>query len=220
MTLKSMITGALVSVAAVAASGSANADPCVTASLATYIGLPTGCTIGDKTFSAFNYMQVLDGPAAADVTVVPISGQFGFNFQSAWNAAPGTITDDILGFTAAVTDGTALISDAHLALLGSPDGGTISVGESVYNAATGVLLGTLDAHLPPIGTDVGDITFSPVNAVIISKDIDIVGAASGTAVVSLSQITQTVTQVPEPASLAIFGVSLFGMGAIRRRFRR
>jgi hypothetical protein len=223
--MKSVMAGALVSLATVAGSGGANAAICATDTLANYIGLgAAGCTIGDKTFFGFNYSQVIDGPTAAMVTVVPIAGQFGFNFQSAWNAAPGAITDDIMGFSVARTAGIALISDAHLALLGSPDGGTISVGETVSNAANGALLGSLMEHLPPFGGDVGDVMFAPVNTVIISKDIDVVGAATGVAVASLSQITQTVTQtpgVPEPASLAILGVSLLGMGvAYRRRFRK
>jgi hypothetical protein len=223
MMAKSVIAGAAVSLAMVAASGVADAALCVTDTLATYIGLgAAGCTIGDKTFFGFNYSQVIDGPTAAMVNVVPIAGQFGFNFQSAWNAPRGTITDDIMGFSVVGPPGTALIRDAHLALLGSPDDGSISVGETVSNFANGVLLGGLSEHLPPLGSDVGDVMFAPVNGVTISKNIDVVGAVTGAAVVSLSQITQTITQtdVPEPASLAILAISLLGMGAAYRRSRK
>jgi hypothetical protein len=53
--MKSMMAGALVSLAAVVSSGSTNAAPCGTTTLDNWLVSGFSCTVGDKTFSGFTY---------------------------------------------------------------------------------------------------------------------------------------------------------------------
>jgi len=53
--MKSMMAGALVSLAAMVASGSANAVPCGSTTLDNWLVSGFSCTVGDKTFSGFVY---------------------------------------------------------------------------------------------------------------------------------------------------------------------
>ena len=53
--MKSMMAGALVSLPAVVASGSANAAPCGSTTLDVWLVSGFSCTVGDETFSGFAY---------------------------------------------------------------------------------------------------------------------------------------------------------------------
>ena len=57
-----------------------------------------------------------------------------------------------------------------------------------------------------------------VASITVIKDIELLSDSS-TDPATISFVNQTFSTVPEPASLAIFGVSLIGLGVIRRRRR-
>jgi hypothetical protein len=76
MMMKSVMAGALVSLAAVAVSGSANAAVCG-GSLASFVNpdgssIPgTSCTVEDKTFSSFTFSTALIAPSAVSIVALP-----------------------------------------------------------------------------------------------------------------------------------------------------
>src|SRR5438128_1444610 len=108
--MKSVIAGALVSLATVAVAGVANAAPCpATGSYATLLATNAagGCTIGDKNFSNFSYAATATGGAvpvpAAGVAYTTISPggaivsptQWGFFFAGFTLGAAAGQTNDI-----------------------------------------------------------------------------------------------------------------------------
>jgi hypothetical protein len=232
MMMKSVIAGAALSVAAVAAPGSANALVCpsetpATGGLTPYLAMGFTCTIGDKTFS--NFMYTPDGsatppatestPAAGTFTVTPdnpLNG-FGFTFGALWNATNGGSADSDLRYQVAVIGGAALITDTALqiAAVATGPGSTAFTRETVETLG-GALLASLTAtdtllNPPPM-------TFAAQSAVMIDKDIGAMAGPGGTA--QVSSVTNAVSQTPEPPSLAILAVSLLGMGVAFRRYRR
>src|SRR5258708_28986388 len=126
MIMKSVMAGALVSLATMPISGGANAALCPTTPTTlggNYTTLTGGnhgfsCQIDDKNFS--NFVDVpngtLDGgtrPEATGITVIP-SG-FGFNFAGLWNAPPsplGSSADSTLSYRVNTIDGASIITDA------------------------------------------------------------------------------------------------------------
>jgi hypothetical protein len=206
------------------------------ATLNTYLGTGSNatCMIDDKIFSNFSYVQDA-GPAAGTITLTPtmVGNSEGFVINGGWLATPGQDVDSLLGYRVMTAAGAATINDADLALLvSSPDGGIVNITETVcvsalINPISGcpaANLHTLVVNNPPTPFDVGHINFAPDNLVDISKDIHLHNPMGSLGNVTLSSFSNSVSQtVPEPASLAILGASLLGMGAAaagRRRFRK
>jgi hypothetical protein len=230
-----LILGAAAIFATPAALADGLPSPCPnSASLQDYLNMAGGCTIGDKIFSDFAFSTAAQGGAAAetaaDITVKPITtlNDPGLQFQSNWSASSGQVSDSAIGFTVTVIGGAALIEDASIVQLGGSvtASGIANVGEGVcagFNCQNTTFtlntVNTTDQSLIQLGDHQ---FFSPVvGQVRATDDIGVSGNADGFASVSLySAQFSEIPQVPEPATMTLFGVGLLGCAAIFSRRRR
>jgi len=102
------------------------------------------------TYSNFAYSPTPMGspPTAANVSVTafgPVGNESGITFGGAFAAAPGATVDYAISYTITAPAGS-VINDALLsATFNLPPGstGSVSIGESLFNAANGAFLGQL-----------------------------------------------------------------------------
>lgn len=194
-------------------------------------------TSGDKLFtnwgfSAAGNVDVLLTPADINVTpITDVDGNFGFRLQSGFFAGAGQFADYLLTYRVTVTDPTKQIIDLHLVFNGAATGGGNTNVAETATAPGGFVKQLFVFNNGGGNFDLSDeVEFpdSPQSFLEVSKDIFLTGGSptgQGFAVISL--IDQTFSQtgrrdgVPEPSTLALFGVGAGTLGflAWRRKNR-
>jgi hypothetical protein len=211
--MKSTMAGALVSLAAVVASGSTNAAPCGSTTLDNWLVSGFSCTEGDKTFSGFTYQadgfNGTLGRSNVPATSVGVGPAFttagpGVGFNAFWNNAGTTAADALLTFTVTAPATTPIV-DFHLLL----DGVVGSVLD-VASLSNGVTLSSSDnlEHA---------VSFAPVTSLLVIDDIGV--NPGGT----ISSVEKQFSQVPGPvvgAGLPALVMACGGLLALARRRRK
>jgi hypothetical protein len=192
-------------------------------------GQAMGIKVGDKEFTGFSYSPIGDMPAASNVEVLGLrdaAGNWGVSFHGAFLDLPGgAFSDALLRFMVEVSAAEAAqgwrITDAHLAIGGSGTGGPNSafiVDETLSNGQM------LEAYVTTIGGPLqAKLTdskiFAGVTKLNVTKDILAIAAAGNPLPSRATVIDQSFSQtlIPEPASVALLGLSGLALVGVARR---
>jgi hypothetical protein len=191
-------------------------------------------TVGDKVFSQFGYTASSgQAPLAADISVGQIPpagtdalGNFGIRFGLAGFDNPNNniATDFLITYT--VTAPSALLTDIHLvsnlAFVNPPPAGSDAFGNIVESiSATGFpQIAQINNSLTGTSQSLNaSATFNPAGpytTLFVTKDVELFSRPD--ALVTLSFIDQSFSQVPEPGSLMLMGLG--GLGLMGYAWRR
>jgi len=203
-----------------------------------------GVQVGNFTFSDFSFTPTTGSPTnpaptASQVSVSTAPGpNVGLTFNSFWESVPGGNQDGIIRYAVQVSQGN-VIDQVNLGFNGAapvPGPGTnASVTETVSTLLTtgnnvptgpgtaiGQLTVTNNTSTGATTTNNSSLTLaSPQQGVFVSKDVQVVSGANGIATISWVDNTYHSTAggpiIPEPASIALFGVVGAAFLARRRR---
>jgi hypothetical protein len=194
---------------------------CTSESLADYVALTAGCTIGDITFDDFQYTPTsfmgAPVPPAGSVMVNPQTGtEAGFEFVAGWSAGAGQFEDSLITYTATCMG--CLLDDWVLQTGGAGSAGLAADGVVNVTETSSQIPGALTQVTVGAGpvTGVGSATFPPVASVTVSKDIFVYGASAlSTQVSSVTNLFSSIA-TPEP-SLLILCAGFLGLVPVARR---
>ena len=207
-----------------------------------------GCTVADKLFQFFGSTITSTGFVTtlteADITytvvnAAPLPHIHGFELSGAWFAPAGGTLDHNLRYR--VSSLAPFIRDVHLLQIGEdvlgppgpplPTGfvdidedvcvGALFLGGCAANGGFIASLSTFYSENPglygPSNHEAAAFWGPPyVNLLDVDKDIIVFGGSGGAL---FSNVHQTVSQIPEPATVALLGsgLALIGIAAWRRR---
>jgi len=176
------------------------------------------------TFSNFTYSSspTTAPPGAAGITVSQfhVGIQDGLTFSGNLIALAGTSVDYSISYVVTAPAGFKFF-DAFASGTANLFGGngSVSVSETLLDAKSGALLGNLEFFSPPPSGLTTSITLNAASSsILVQKDIVVVGGTNTPT--SLSIINQGFSSVPEPASMALLGIGMSGLFALRRFFKR
>ncbi|HMO83477.1 MAG TPA: PEP-CTERM sorting domain-containing protein [Lacipirellulaceae bacterium] len=193
-------------------------------------GAVMGLKVGDKEFTGFSYSRIGDMPPSDNVRVLGFrdsGGNWGISFHGAFLDLPGgSFSDALIRFMVNVAEAEAAagwrINGANLFIGGAGAGGPDSafiVDESFQE--NDVLL---EAYVTTLGgaqqaKTSDSATFAPVVKLNVTKDILAIAAAGNSLPARATVIDQSFTQIPEPTSLALLGMTGLAMVSVVRRRR-
>lgn len=175
--------------------------------------------VGDKEFSNF---AISGDPGASNIFVEGIEehgNDYGIQFQGGFFSMNGSM-DVVLSYQVTVTNSANLISGANLSFNGFEFGsnGVAEVTEQVLTN-TSDLYGQMEVYASP-GSNVlsTSLAINPPQPQL-NLDKDVFTYSIGLSFASISTINQSYMQVPEPSTVALVGMGLVGVLALRRRRR-
>ena len=184
-------------------------------------------TIGDKTFSNFSFTS--NNLTSFDPSQIQVGASIGADgtYDLTWSgnvslATLATATADLkLNYEVTASAGTIYMIDQ--AYTGSEVNGLLLINESVSQGGFSVApfdgysqLNNYDVSDPPAeSNDLLNLT-TPAAQLYVTKDIALAGFTPG-GFVSVSEVTQSFHQVPEPSTLALAGLSGLSLLLFRRQ---
>jgi len=188
------------------------AGACSVATLSVYDTLGFSCTIGDKTFSNFTYTSAGADPRRDSwltVEVVAKGSEQGLLFQSNWQEPPGHISTAEIGYT--VTEVGTRLGDAVLGITASGHADP-TVKETVGGAS---LLVFYDGSTNPPTFKMTDFATFPASSSVNVSDALSIGGVGGS--VRLTSVFNGFSDIPEPATLTLFGSGILAIATMVRR---
>jgi PEP-CTERM motif len=194
-----------------------------------------GCFIDDKVFSNFMFNATSSGTPApipltsSQVQVNTVSnGTSDIGFQFVFSLAAGTqeTNDILLQYTVSTMSGLAKITSEHLSETGNFSGTgsamvdeTLCLGAAFSGGSCAGATAALKTFSNTNGVVITDaINFAPVSIVGVRKDINTAGFSMGTA--TMSEVGNTVDQIPEPTTMLLMGTGLLFAGIFSRRSKK
>lgn len=186
--------------------------------------------IHDKLFNDWFFDDFSTNPldtGAIDVTALdddPLNPGLQYDSNGEFSTTGLDVVDLLIGFTVSTLSGEERIKDNSLEInsfsFGAGNvGGVIDVFESVFDSNIDFLgdkFVTADNLPPPVFDLLDEIEFAPQSLIFVDTLVFIAGDDAGD-LVSLDRFTQRFSQVPAPATLALFGLGLAGLGWSRRK---
>ena len=179
--------------------------------------------VDDKLFSNFFLVPVGAPNTPLDPTkifITPIVDSFGpgILISGAFQAQAPNLLQFNLGYKVTVTDPNLFISDAHLFFNGTANGdGLATIAEDLFIGANAYQMNVFATSISSKLTDTVFI-MPPVKTIdFVLKDIIVNGGSLPGSFASVSAITQTFSQIPEPGTVVLTSLGILALFLARRR---